>query len=135
MHTSLQKKKKKKSNILIKEEKYIDVLAKSDTVVFDKTGTLTTGELRVNEVKSFDKKYNEQDIIDLIGSIELHSNHVLAKIITSKIRNQKKIDNITTLSGRGLIGKIEDKKMIVGNKRLIDENKIFINNENIQNWR
>lgn len=123
-----------KSNILIKEEKYIDVLAKSDTVVFDKTGTLTTGELRIDEVKSFDEKYNEQDIIDLIGSIELHSNHVLAKIITSKIRNQKKIDSITTLPGKGLIGKIGNKKIIVGNKRLIDENKIFINNESIQNW-
>ena len=123
-----------KSNILIKEEKYIDVLAKSDTVVFDKTGTLTTGELKINEVKSFDSKYKEQDIIDLIGSIELHSNHVLAKIITSKIKNQKQIDNIKTLSGRGLIGNLGNKKIIVGNKRLIDENKIKISKENIQNW-
>ena len=123
-----------KSNILIKEEKYIDVLAKSDTVVFDKTGTLTTGELKINEVKSFDSKYKEQDIVDLIGSIELHSNHVLAKIITSKIKNQKKIDNIKTLSGRGLIGNFGNKKIIVGNKRLIDENKIEIFKENVQNW-
>ena len=123
-----------KSNILIKEEKYIDVLAKSDTVVFDKTGTLTTGELKINEVKSFDSKYKEQDIVDLIGSIELHSNHVLSKIITSKIKNQKKIDNIKTLSGRGLIGNFGNKKIIVGNKRLIDENKIEISKENVQNW-
>ena len=122
-----------KSYILVKEEKYIDTLAKSDTVVFDKTGTLTTGELMINEIKSFDKKYNEQDIIDLIGSIELHSNHVLAKIITSKIKNQKKIDSITTLSGKGLIARMGNKKVIVGNKRLIDETMIVISKEKIQN--
>ena len=122
-----------KSYILVKEEKYIDTLAKSDTVVFDKTGTLTTGELMINEVKSFDKKYDEQDIIDLIGSIELHSNHVLAKIITSKIKNQKKIDSITTLSGRGLIARMGNKKVIVGNRRLINENMIVISKEKIQN--
>ena len=122
-----------KNNILVKEQRYIDNLAKCDTIVLDKTGTLTTGEFKINTVKVFDKKYSEQDIIDLISSCELHSSHVLAKPVISEMKNTKKIINAKSLSGRGIVGLFNNKQIIVGNKRLMDENKINIDKNFIQN--
>lgn len=96
-----------KNNILVKEQRYIDNLAKCDTIVFDKTGTLTT--------------------------CELHSSHVLAKPVISEMKNTKKIINAKSLSGRGIVGLFNNKQIIIGNKRLMDENKINIDKNFIQN--
>lgn len=121
-----------KNSTLVKEQRYIDNLAKCDAIVFDKTGTLTTGEFKINSIKVFDKKYTEQNVIDLIGSCELHSSHILAKSVISKMKNTKKIINAKSLSGRGIVGLYNNKQIIVGNKRLMDENKINMDREFIQ---
>lgn len=112
-----------KQGILIKGSNYLDNLKEVRTIIFDKTGTLTTGSFEVKEIKSFDAKYQEKDILDLLAKGESFSNHPIAKSILKKVG--KKVDtsdvsNYKELSGKGIQYTIYKKQVKIGNAGFTD---------------
>lgn len=73
-----------RNRILIKGGKYLEDLSQISAVVFDKTGTITEGKPSVIEI-FIDPKYNEQEILNIVYSMEKHSNHSLAFAITNHL--------------------------------------------------
>lgn len=112
--------------ILIKGSNFIEKLAKVKDVVFDKTGTLTKGKFKVEKIINLNDK-NEAEILKIAASIENFSNHPLAKAITKEYKNDLyKASNIKEIAGFGLIGKVNDDNILVGNKKLMDKNEVKI---------
>lgn len=103
--------------ILIKGSNYLDACAKLKIVAFDKTGTLTTGKFVVDNIKSFDKNLNEEDIIYLASLGEQNSLHPLAKsIVEHNSRELKEVKNVKEIAGEGVYYSLNKDKYFVGRK-------------------
>ena len=112
-----------RAGILIKGGNYLEALSKVDTVVLDKTGTLTKGVFNVQKVIITDKNIKEDEFISLVAMAESGSNHPISKSIQkyyNKEIDKNSINSIKEISGKGIEAIIDNKKILVGNKKLID---------------
>ena len=133
------------NGILVKKSEILENASKINTVVFDKTGTLTYGELRISQIYNY-SKLSEKELIRLAGSIEEKSTHPIGKAFLKYMQENKilKADakNIENIAGYGVIGEIDNKKIILGNRKIIekfgiknnrfeDEKKLALNGNSI----
>ena len=120
-----------RAGVLIKGGNYLEALSKVDTVVLDKTGTLTKGVFNVQKVVVVDKNIKEDEFISLVAMAESGSNHPISKSIQkyyNKEIDTNSINSIKEISGKGIEAVINNKKILVGNEKLIDvPNDIIIN--------
>ena len=120
-----------RAGILIKGGNYLEILSKVDTVVFDKTGTLTKGVFNVQKVVVLDKNKKEDEFISLIAMAESGSNHPISKSIQKYYNREidkNSINSIKEISGKGIEAIINNKKILVGNEKLIDiPNNVIVN--------
>ena len=120
-----------RAGILIKGGNYLEILSKVDTVVFDKTGTLTKGVFNVQKVVVLDKSIKEDEFISLVAMAESGSNHPISKSIQKYYNREidkNSINSIKEISGKGIEAIINNKKILVGNEKLIDiPNDVIVN--------
>ena len=112
-----------RAGVLIKGGNYLEALSKVDTVVLDKTGTLTKGVFNVQKVIVIDKNIKEDEFISLVAMAESGSNHPISKSIQkyyNKEINTNSINSIKEISGKGIEAVIDNKKILVGNEKLIN---------------
>ncbi|XP_077238529.1 putative inactive cadmium/zinc-transporting ATPase HMA3 isoform X1 [Tasmannia lanceolata] len=113
------------SGLLVKGGDYLEVLAKIKTVAFDKTGTITTGEFTVTEFQSIHPDFSSNTLLYWISSIESKSSHPMASALVDYSRSngvEPKPENVKEFQifqGQGIYGKIDDKDIYIGNKRLV----------------
>ncbi|MCX8031293.1 MAG: heavy metal translocating P-type ATPase, partial [Thermodesulfovibrionales bacterium] len=117
--------------ILIRGAEYLEKAEKLNTVVFDKTGTLTKGEPEVVEVIAFDSGMILKDtllqnrIIQLAAIAEKGSEHPLSSAILKKANrlqfNIPDPESFEALIGLGVVAYYADKRVLVGNRKLMDE--------------
>ena len=116
--------------ILIKNPEILEVIKDIKYAVFDKTGTLTKGIICVTNT-NIDSKY-----FNVIGSIELLSEHPISKAIVDYIKvNQytldTQIDNIKIHTGKGIEAVVNGDTIIIGNLNLLQEKNIPIDQINM----
>lgn len=117
-----------KEGILIKGSRELETLANIDYLALDKTGTITEGVFEVTEVKS--KDISEDELLLLTASAEANSIHPIAKAIV-KYNKEKliKATNLKEYSGKGISCVIDKKNILIGNKKLMEDNNIKIEDE------
>lgn len=119
-----------KKGILIKDAESLEVAHKINTIVFDKTGTLTKGQ---PEVTDFKVNGDQKDIFSAVKAVEGMSEHPLsnaiATFISEKEFNELTVKNFENKEGRGVSGDIGDKKVLIGNLRLMEEENIKLEAE------
>ena len=118
-----------KRGILIKSAKALEIAKKVDIVVFDKTGTLTRGKPKVTDIQG--------NVLQISASIEQNSEHPIAKAIVNKYKGELlNVEDFKAVPGQGVKGELRIKnhklRILLGNKKLIQNNKIKIN-KNINN--
>ena len=118
--------KSARHGILIKNGQVLELVHKMKAIVFDKTGTLTEGKPVVSKIKSFDIIGNE--LLKYTASLEKKSEHPIGQTIFEYAK-QKKIDisepdSFNSITGKGIEGNIDSKKVIAGSKKLMLENNI-----------
>lgn len=117
------------SGILIKEARSLQLLKSVDTVVVDKTGTLTEGKPQVSSIITCGA-LTQQELLCLVGSVELQSEHPLASAILHEARTHnlilKPCTNFWSTPGKGIGATIDGHNVIIGNARLMDELSISI---------
>ena len=120
-----------RAGILIKGGNYLEILSKVDTVVFDKTGTLTKGVFNVQKVVVLDKNKKEDEFISLVAMAESGSNHPISKSIQKYYNREidkNSINSIKEISGKGIEAIINNKKILVGNEKLVNiPNDVIVN--------
>ncbi len=100
-----------KQGVLFKGGKYLEALAKSDTIAFDKTGTLTEGILTIEKIIPY-KNYSKDKILALCASVEKNSAHPIAKAITYSYGGEIiKMDNYIEQSGGGVSAQYKGKTL------------------------
>ncbi len=120
-----------KMGILIKGSNYLERLAKTEIIVFDKTGTLTQGVFEVQKVKAID--ISEEELLKITAYSENYSNHPISLSVKKAYNKEidvKQIVKTEEISGQGIIAKIGEQDVLVGNEKLMNENKIEFTKSN-----
>ncbi len=117
-----------KNGILVKNSETLENASKIDTIIFDKTGTLTYGNLKISKIFNY-SKYSNDELIKIISSIEINSNHPIKNAFNQYINDNKieKVSEFEEISGIGLKAKINNKEIYIGNNKLF--NKLNIKNK------
>lgn len=124
------------NGILYKGGEYIEIANKVNVVVFDKTGTLTTGRPSVTDIVILAEDIKEQELLKFAAIAESGSEHPLAQAVVRKSReNNIPISNpesFEAISGYGLKAVYSNHLIIIGNRKIVEDSKIPIN-ENTDN--
>ena len=111
-----------KRGLLIKGGKYLELLAKVDTVLIDKTGTLTLGKPQITDVVPLNGAAPER-VLALAGAAERFSEHPLAEAVRQKCREEALAmpapESFEALPGFGVHAQVEGVAVIVGNERMM----------------
>ena len=131
------------NGILVKKSEILENASKINTIVFDKTGTLTYGKLRISQIYNY-SNISEKELIKIAGSIEETSTHPIGTAFVEYMQENKiaklEAKNIENIAGYGLTGEIDNKKIILGNRKIIqkfsienkylEDEKVLANNGN-----
>ena len=115
-----------KRGVLVKGSNYLEALNKVSVVVFDKTGTLTKGVFEVANIIPA-AGYQKEQVLEYAAQAESYSNHPIAKSILAtygKPIDQKQFSNFEEISGHGISVMVQGKKVLAGNSKLMESEKI-----------
>lgn len=112
------------NGILVKKSEILENAEKTTTVVFDKTGTLTYGKLKIAKIINY-SKMQEKELMQIVGSLEKKSIHPIGKAFEDYL-NENKIETLEVkdfkdVSGYGIIGKIAENEVILGNSKILEK--------------
>ena len=112
------------NGILVKKSEILENAEKTTTVVFDKTGTLTYGKLKIAQIINY-SKMQEKELMQIVGSLEKKSTHPIGKAFEDYL-NENKIETLDVkdfkdVSGYGIIGKIAENEVILGNSKILEK--------------
>lgn len=118
--------------VLIKDAESLERMNEVDILIIDKTGTVTEGKPSVEKIISL-SDYSESDLIQFVASVNKQSEHPLAEA-TVAFANDRKIELIEitdfdSLTGRGVKATVENKVVLIGNEKLLEEHSIRIEGE------
>ncbi|HRX36715.1 MAG TPA: heavy metal translocating P-type ATPase, partial [Aestuariivirga sp.] len=115
--------------VLIRDAEALERFEKIDTLVIDKTGTLTEGKPAVTAIATAEG-FEENDILRLAASVEQASEHPLAAAIVKAAKERElslaRVMGFDSPTGKGAIGMVERKRMVLGNARFLSELKIDV---------
>jgi len=118
------------AGVLIKNAEALELLEKVDTLVVDKTGTLTEGKPRLASVHAL-PGWNEAEVLRLAATLERGSEHPLAAAIVARAQEKGlqlgAAREFRSVTGEGVLGKVEGKTVALGNRKLFDELKVKLN--------
>ncbi|MGE3386324.1 MAG: copper-translocating P-type ATPase [Bdellovibrionales bacterium] len=113
--------------VLIKNAEALERLEKIDTLVVDKTGTLTLGKPRLSKVHTLGT-IKDDELLTFVASLERASEHPLAEAIVEGAREKglslAESQSFNSVTGMGIEGTVNGKKILAGNKRLLDKHGI-----------
>ena len=121
--------------ILIKSGEALEKAHKLNMIVFDKTGTITEGKPVITDIVIEDESISEEEFLSITASLEQHSEHPLGEAVVEEVKKRGiatgNVKDFISISGEGIIGEVNGKKVIAGNYKLFDNNGIIIpeNNE------
>ncbi len=125
------------NGILIKNAESLEKFNGVNFVVMDKTGTITKGAPEVTDIQAIGS-HSEKDILQLLASLESHSEHPLAQAVVEKAKDEKislhKVKDFEAIEGKGLKGSIDDTEYYAGNLKLVDDLKVKIDEEMIKKF-
>ncbi len=110
-----------KEGILIKGSNYLETLSKTKYVVFDKTGTMTQGVFEVSGIHH--NTMEEKMLLEYGALAECHSSHPISKSLQQaygKKIDKNRVSDVEEISGKGVIAKVDNKKVAIGNSKLMD---------------
>ena len=111
-----------RNGILVKGANYMDILAKTGTVVFDKTGTLTHGKFAVEAVHP--DTCDEQQLLHLAAHVEHFSTHPIGAALRDAFPNEAtdgcKITQVEEVAGKGIKARVGDDEVCVGNTKMME---------------
>jgi len=118
------------NGILIRGAEALETAHQLDTIILDKTGTLTKGEPSVTDIIE-SERFSKKEILTLAASAEKGSEHPLGEAIVNKAKEENLIlldsKNFQAIAGHGIEATIDSKRVLLGNLRLMEERKVFLN--------
>jgi len=113
--------------VLVRNAEALELMEKVDTLVLDKTGTLTEGKPQLTQIIAV-APYPKNDLLRLVASLERASEHPLAAAIVKAAEERglklNPAANFESITGQGVIGRVEGREVVVGNAALFATRQI-----------
>jgi len=129
------------SGVLVKDARAIEEMNKVDTLIIDKTGTITEGKPALKSYKSFGNLSDER-ILSIAASVDTFSEHPVAEAIVNGAKEKgiklQKVESFESVTGKGVKGIHENKRIGLGNHRLMDDFGSDLDNEQetlVKEWQ
>lgn len=126
------------NGILVKKSETLENAGKTNVIIFDKTGTLTYGTLRIADVINYTDK-EDKDVIQIAASLEQKSTHPIAKAFTQYLTDNKQdpldVKDFKNISGYGLTGIVDGKRVVLGNSKILEKENIKISEEDAKKYK
>ncbi len=110
--------------VLIRNAEALETLEKVDTLIVDKTGTLTEGKPAVQSIEIFGS-IDQNTLLALAASVERASEHPLAEAVVAFAKERgidlKRVEEFDSDTGKGVRGRIGDKRVLIGNQRALTD--------------
>ncbi len=115
-----------RAGILIKNAEALETTHKITTVVFDKTGTITEGNPSVTDI--IPEGVSKDELLVIAASLESKSSHPLSVAICKKAHGLDLVEvtDFCQIEGQGITGKINNRKILAGNCKMMRENNISV---------
>jgi len=117
------------SGVLIKNAEALEKMNTVDILIVDKTGTITEGKPSVEKVIATNAE-EETKLVHYITSLNQYSEHPLAEAIVNYGKSKKvsisKVNDFEAITGKGVSGTVGDKKVALGNAKLLEQFSIVI---------
>lgn len=118
------------NGILFKGGEYLEIAKKVKTIVFDKTGTLTKGKPSVTDIVDLSDSMGQNELLRLTAIAESGSEHPLGQAVVNYAKEKgiivTNLDSFEAVSGHGLNARYADHIILVGNRKLMEENNIHV---------
>ncbi|MBX9877249.1 MAG: cation-translocating P-type ATPase [Candidatus Obscuribacterales bacterium] len=116
-----------RNGVLVKGGVHLETLGQLNAIAFDKTGTLTHGKPKVTDI-IVNGSMSENDVLALTAACEARSGHPLASAIVAEAKSRNlslpEPTELRSIDGRGLVAKIDNHRIVIGNLRLMQSNGI-----------
>lgn len=119
-------------SIFVKGGNSIEALTDIEGIAFDKTGTITKGEFTIAEVEEI--KASKDEILEIASVGEMYSTHPIGKAIVKSFETKKIPQDLKNFGGKGIEFELEGKTYLVGNKKLMDDFSLKLENESNSNY-
>lgn len=120
------------SGVLIKNAEAIELMNKIDTLIIDKTGTITEGKPSVEDVVAA-RNFSADDLLRKTASLNKYSEHPLAEAVVRYAGKRNitftDVKDFRAVTGKGVVGTVDGKRVALGNKRLLEETKSKISED------
>ncbi|MGF3073469.1 heavy metal translocating P-type ATPase [Facklamia sp. P12945] len=116
-----------REGIMVKGGNFLETLTKIKTLVLDKTGTITQGNFAIDKVEALYLSKNE--FLEALAHLESQSHHPIALSIQEAYNqplDPHRVQEVETITGKGLKGIVDGKSLLAGNKDLMDQFKIEV---------
>lgn len=118
------------NNILIKDAESLELAHKVNAIILDKTGTITEGKPEVTDLMWVDGGVEENQLKQILFSIESQSEHPLADAVANRLKEEEitniPVDHFESITGRGVRASVNGVNYFVGNKKMVEENNITV---------
>ncbi|HHE54814.1 MAG TPA: cadmium-translocating P-type ATPase [Caldithrix abyssi] len=115
--------------LLIRNRAAFEKARNLQAVIFDKTGTLTKGEFSVTDVVIFNQSMSTDELLNFAGSVEMHSEHPIARAISNKAKNKIEVKEFKAIPGKGAAGKVDDRQIMVVSPNYLKEKNLQVDYE------
>ena len=119
------------SGVLIKNAEALENMNKVNVLLTDKTGTITEGKPSVEQV--FSSNNEEENLLQDIVSLNQYSEHPLAQAVVNYAKSATisllEVKDFEAISGKGVIGTVANKKVALGNKKLMEQVNATVSEE------
>lgn len=119
------------SGVLIKNAEALENMNKVNVLITDKTGTITEGKPSVEKI--YVTNNDDNNLLQSIASLNQYSEHPLAQAVVNyaKIKTISliKVSDFEAVAGKGVTGTVTDKKVALGNKKLMEQVKASISDD------
>jgi len=116
--------------VLVKSGEALELAEKTEVLVFDKTGTLTHGKPELTDLLVVDAQTDPETLLFLVASCEQNSEHPLAEaLVADAARKELQLvqpDSFDAVQGKGIVGQVKGKKILFGNKQLLEEQGVSV---------
>jgi Cu2+-exporting ATPase len=117
--------------LLIRDRTAFETARNIKAIIFDKTGTLTKGEFGITDVLLFDESVTEEELITYAASVEMNSEHPIAKGIVKSSKQTWEVDNFSAIPGKGAQGSVKNKQILVVSPGYLREQNIAMNDKRV----
>jgi len=120
-----------KNGLLIRNRASFERARNIEAIIFDKTGTLTEGRFGVTDVVTFSDKLNEEEFLTYAASLEVRSEHPVAKGIVASSKGTLPVEGFKAIPGKGAEGRVKGKEIKIVSPGYLREKNIQVSDERV----